>query len=193
MPPWEIERYNDHEKSWLMAVISTQASSETKYEQDWTYHDRSTRTVRDRGSVSLRLPEPGDGTPGCPGVPTTTLAPPTFSPRCAWAQTGYEESGGDGGFFNNIQECPIDGSSPTTQRYINNRPAAASYVFPADFEEVCLMFYKRQGGNQATCKEVCEALGSTCNVELAGIGASGTDKCNTGLGKQQWGQLWVPW
>jgi len=136
----------------------------------------------------------GDGTPGCPGVPTTTLAPPTFSPRCAWAQTGYEESGGDGvgGFFNNIQECPIDGSSPTTQRYINNRPAAASYVFPTDFEEVCLMFYKRQGGNQATCKEVCEALGSTCNVELAGIGASGTDKCNTGLGNSNGGNCGYP-
>ncbi|CAE7450119.1 SLC38A6 [Symbiodinium necroappetens] len=124
----------------------------------------------------------GDGTPGCPGVPTTTVAPPTFSPRCAWAQTGYEQSGGNaaGSYFVQLAECPIDGSSLATTRYIANRAGATNYQVPTDFEEVCLMFYEKRSGS-ANCRTVCEQLGSTCNRVLAAIGASGTDKCETAV------------
>ncbi|CAE7896083.1 SLC38A6 [Symbiodinium microadriaticum] len=122
----------------------------------------------------------GDGTPGCPNVPTTTVAPPTFSPRCAWAQTGYEQSGGNaaGSYFLQLAECAIDGSSLATTRYIANRAGATNYQVPTDFEEVCLMFYEKRSGS-ANCRTVCEQLGSTCNRVLAAIGADGTDKCET--------------
>ncbi|CAE7689386.1 SLC38A6, partial [Symbiodinium sp. CCMP2456] len=120
----------------------------------------------------------GDGTPGCPDVPTSTAAPPTFSPRCAWAQTGYEESGGNdaGSTFLALQECQIDDGSEATRRYIRDRNT--SYMAPDDFQDVCLMFYDLRSGS-ANCRTVCETLGSTCNRVLGAIGADGTDKCGT--------------
>ena len=160
-----------------------QASSEFRNRKKKTGYTITAAFAPDgtcRGPVSLRLPEPGDGTPGCPNVPTTTVAPPTFSPRCAWAQTGYEQSGGNaaGSYFLQLAECAIDGSSLATTRYIANRAGATNYQVPTDFEEVCLMFYEKRSGS-ANCRTVCEQLGSTCNRVLAAIGADGTDKCET--------------
>ena len=155
-------------------ILSNRPSSEFRNRKKKTGYTIAAAFAPDgtcRGPVSLRLPEPGDGTPGCPNVPTTTVAPPSFSTRCAWAQTGYEASGGAGGTFARLVECGIGTNDAATQRYIANRPGASSYTAPTDFQDVCLIWYKISSGGERTCREVCEALGSTCNRVLAEIGA----------------------
>eukprot|EP00439_Symbiodinium_sp_Y106_P036646 s4652_g4.t1 len=114
----------------------------------------------------------GTGSPGCPGVTTTTSVPVSLSDRCSFARPGVNAN--IPGTLSNLEECQISSGTSPFDEYVQKQPAANL----SSFDDVCVFYFDSSSGIKS-CNAVCSLLGTTCNTFLGRVGVGASGSCAT--------------
>ncbi|CAE7214088.1 WAVH2 [Symbiodinium sp. CCMP2592] len=114
----------------------------------------------------------GTGSPGCPGVTTTTSVPVALSDRCSFARPGVNAN--IPGTLSILEECQISSGTSPFDEYVQKQPTANL----SSFDDVCVFYFDSSSGIKS-CNAVCSLLGTTCNNFLGRVGVGASGSCAT--------------